>query len=562
MARDVRASATLQEARGFSYTPAADFHYPGVASAVRPLILWVRLLPPPDGSYLVAAPGVGYGDLYFVAPGGRSYESRRFGMRVPFARRSIERSVPTLEIPAHDAQQPMYLRLALDDESRLVPMLQLMDARGLREQDFQLERLAATSLLFIGMFISLGAANILVFAFVRERSYVVYSGMMFSNALFAATYMHESSWHWLWPMLSLPDELVQVYCVIIEAVFLLAFAKTFLETRRIVPRADRFVTWFCVAVTLAALCIAQFFPSAHVFGPVGGRELFIVCCLAFLTAVFVLGLAALHAGSIPARFFVISNGSVSLVAALVAISNFVHHDTGNSGNFVALMMGQAVEGWILFGALAYRLRTVLNAHTEEQQRRLVAQAEALAQARALLETRQLAATDALTGIANRRAFDEALAREWEHSVRAGTPIALLLLDIDYFKRYNDAAGHQGGDECLRRIAGAIAAFARRPADIAARYGGEEFAVILSDTDAAAAAVIAQEVLHAVRSLALPHPDSPLGIVTISVGAAGVQPTRFDARDSLVAAADGQLYAAKAAGRNRVSSGAPVTLPVN
>ena len=180
------------------------------------------------------------------------------------------------------------------------------------------------------------------------------------------------------------------------------------------------------------------------------------------------------------------------------------------------------------------------------------------------ELRNLATQDGLTGIANRRSFDDVLAREWARALRDGRPLSLLMVDIDYFKRYNDRFGHPAGDECLRRVAQAIAGAVGRAGDQAARYGGEEFALILPNTDAAAAAVVAEKVRCAVAALGLPHPASDVAaFVTVSVGAATVIPTRASAPSlqhggaaTLVARADTALYQAKAGGRNRVSSAEP------
>jgi diguanylate cyclase (GGDEF)-like protein len=180
---------------------------------------------------------------------------------------------------------------------------------------------------------------------------------------------------------------------------------------------------------------------------------------------------------------------------------------------------------------------------------------------ALGELRRLATADPLTGIANRRAFEIALDREWRRAARTGTPLSLLMIDVDYFKRFNDSRGHVEGDQCLRGIAGALARGLRRAGDLAARYGGEEFGVILPHTDAAEAYRVGETVCRAVDALRIGHPASPIADhVTISVGVASRRPPTDDAATpagptDLVEAADRALYAAKQAGRHRVSDGA-------
>ena len=160
--------------------------------------------------------------------------------------------------------------------------------------------------------------------------------------------------------------------------------------------------------------------------------------------------------------------------------------------------------------------------------------------------------DALTGVANRRRFDHALAQESARLARAGMPLALLMIDVDHFKTYNDRYGHPAGDECLRQVARLLQRQAKRPGDLVARYGGEEFAILLANTDAAGARILAEEVRTAIVALALPHDGNPAGIVTVSIGLHAVRSADGQAgQSSLVELADQALYEAKASGRNTV-----------
>ncbi len=173
--------------------------------------------------------------------------------------------------------------------------------------------------------------------------------------------------------------------------------------------------------------------------------------------------------------------------------------------------------------------------------------------RALIEANadlsRQASTDALTGLANRRVFDDALERDMARCGRAGTPLSLILLDVDRFKHYNDLHGHQAGDRCLVMVANALRASLLRPTDLAARYGGEEFAVILPDTDITGAEAVAERIRTAIAGAA----TSELGIeVTASLGVAEYDLAKGPSTpENLVRRADGALYSAKAAGRNRV-----------
>ncbi|MFO1082281.1 MAG: diguanylate cyclase [Reyranellaceae bacterium] len=176
----------------------------------------------------------------------------------------------------------------------------------------------------------------------------------------------------------------------------------------------------------------------------------------------------------------------------------------------------------------------------------------------------LAAQDGLTGLANRRRFDEKLREEWLRARRDGTALSLLLIDVDHFKRYNDEYGHQAGDDCLRTVGGLIAAQAQRPADLAARYGGEEFALLLPGSDSAGCAQIGERIREALHGLGLPHPQNPPSRrVTVSLGGATDHPTAPGTADAagLVATADNALYAAKRGGRDRlVMAGEVVAWP--
>lgn len=169
-----------------------------------------------------------------------------------------------------------------------------------------------------------------------------------------------------------------------------------------------------------------------------------------------------------------------------------------------------------------------------------------------LET--LAVVDGLTGLANRRRFDERLLEEWSRAYREKTSLGLLMIDIDHFKAFNDTYGHQAGDECLHTVAVVLAGEAQRPSDLAARYGGEEFAILLPNTDAAGCARIGERIRRAIRETAIAHRgNAPFGIVTASIGGAVCRPgsERPLEHASLIEAADRALYAAKDGGRDRV-----------
>ncbi|MFK8333269.1 diguanylate cyclase [Pseudomonas sp. BJa5] len=165
---------------------------------------------------------------------------------------------------------------------------------------------------------------------------------------------------------------------------------------------------------------------------------------------------------------------------------------------------------------------------------------------------RLAMKDALTGLANRRCFDETLALEARQAQRDGTPLALMMIDIDHFKLFNDTYGHLAGDACLRDVSQLLEGCVRRPSDLVARYGGEEMGVVLPDTDSEGAVVIAQRMLELLAQRNSVHRSSPFGRITVSVGIACATGPELEQWQSLIETADQALYNAKAAGRNRLA----------
>lgn len=164
----------------------------------------------------------------------------------------------------------------------------------------------------------------------------------------------------------------------------------------------------------------------------------------------------------------------------------------------------------------------------------------------------LAERDGLTGLRNRRAFDEHLLRVWQQSLRDRSAIAILMIDLDYFKAYNDQYGHQAGDHCLRHVAQVVQRFARRPLDLAARYGGEELSVILYQVTVEQAQTIAEQLRSTIAGARIEHHGSPIhGVVTVSIGVAWTEATLDHTPQDTVKVADEALYAAKLEGRNRI-----------
>ncbi|MCP4694155.1 MAG: diguanylate cyclase [Desulfobacterales bacterium] len=171
-----------------------------------------------------------------------------------------------------------------------------------------------------------------------------------------------------------------------------------------------------------------------------------------------------------------------------------------------------------------------------------------------LVLQSLSERDGLTMIPNRRRFQEFLNTEWRRCSRNRSPISLSMIDIDYFKLYNDHYGHLAGDKCLKKVANAIAGCLYRPGDLAARYGGEEFSVVMSDTDLPGAIKLAERIDASIKELELPHADSPVSDhLTLSIGIGAMAPDARNTPEQLIQTADDSLYAAKNSGRDQIKA---------
>jgi diguanylate cyclase (GGDEF)-like protein len=296
-------------------------------------------------------------------------------------------------------------------------------------------------------------------------------------------------------------------------ILVLAFALTFM------PRAE---TWYprVMAVLMPIALMAVAWLGLWAWG-LGENRLFLRLIIATIATYFLIGL--------PFRS--------ALVTSLIAI-----------GFYVAAAIAVAMPALELINYLCMlfiaNLMCAAGAYNMERMRR-TAWLEAW-----LLD--EVAQRDGLTGLYNRRRFDEHLAQVWQHGVREHRLVTLLFVDIDHFKAFNDRYGHQAGDEAMKAVAAVLAQFARRPFDLVARYGGEEFAIVLHDTTQAHAVQLAEQLLEAVRGLGIPHEASSTAtVLTISVGVAVVQPAARRSSAGLMQLADQALYAAKDAGRNRM-----------
>ena len=233
------------------------------------------------------------------------------------------------------------------------------------------------------------------------------------------------------------------------------------------------------------------------------------------------------------------------------------HFLADTVNIAARTLRSSVEqNTQLYDAL-HREQQTLTELNETLERRVTDRTAQLQEANRQLA--EMSMTDGLTGIANRRRFDVVLASEWNRAERLGQPLAIALLDVDWFKKYNDHYGHVAGDDCLRNVAKILTENVRRAGDLVARYGGEEFAIIVPTADGSNALGIAQSVCEAIRALEVQHVGSEFGCLTVSIGVVSMVPGKNDSPNALLQLADQALYRAKQSGRNRVVEDVPAQL---
>ena len=412
---------------------------------------------------------------------------------------------------------------------------------------------------YFGIATAMFLFNLMLFAALRDRVYGLYLAFL-AFAVATVGTKNGLAGEFLWAGNGLGSNVAYWSCASLALATLLLFTRRMLDTPRILPRTDRAL----LGLVLFYLCTLPVYMLA--LQSVARAAIL----LNFLTVPVILGVAIAAAvkRQRSAYFFLVAFALLMLGGAVTTLRAMGVLPT-NAFTVDGLQLGSALDMLLLAFALADRYNTLRREKGKAQKALLETQqqlVETLRSSERELElrvdqrteelqvlNRRLAAlslTDDLTGIANRRRFEEVLAQEWRRAQRQGQPLALAMVDVDWFKDYNDHYGHPAGDECLRHIARALADLVGRSGDLVARHGGEEFVFLAPVTDAAGALGMASRVVQAVHALALPHAQSPLGRVTISIGVACVLPGPHDVPEALLRSADAALYQAKAQGRNR------------
>lgn len=412
---------------------------------------------------------------------------------------------------------------------------------------------------YFGMATAMILFNLLLFIALHDVIYLLYVSFVSCMTLTIAS-QNGLSKEFLWANTTLWSDISSFVSDSLVGAAWLLFMRHMLNTMTVIPNLDRFLK---ILVGIYLFTLIGFAVSLQTFAKSA-----VLLYLATIVLILGVGLFCTFKRQRSAYFFMAASTVLCFAAAITALTNLGLLPT----NFLtvnALQFGSTLEMLLLAFALADRFNEIRRQKESAQSQVLAAQqhlVENLQSSERILETRvaertaelsilnrkleALSMTDGLTGIANRRHFDEVLAREWDRALRLDQPLALAILDVDWFKKYNDHYGHQEGDDCLRSVASILATNVCRTGDLVARYGGEEFVFIAPATDGDNALNMAKKVCETLQALTLPHEMSEFGCVTFSIGVAAIIPNKEDTSDRLVKAADDALYHAKAQGRNR------------
>lgn len=484
-----------------------------------------------------------------------TYSSVITGQAKPFNTRLYRNRnfVFPLTLPAK-SDQVFYLRISSAD-AITIPA-KLWDVPGFHAAERDDYVLQAW---YFGMASAMILFNLLLFIALREVIYLLYVNFVTCAALGLAA-QNGLAHEFLWPAATLWSNVSVFVGFALSLATILMFMRHMLDTQKVIPKTDRVIKLLVATHLIFTLC---FFVSLQTFAL--PAEI-----LNIATALLVLGVSVYCTlkGQRSAYFFVAAFSLLMLGGLIHGMRDFGVVPT-NIFTLNALQIGSALEMLLLAFALADRFNTIRLEKAAAQREKLEAQqhlVEHLQSSERELETRvtqrtselhllnikleKLSSTDALTGIANRRRFDEALESEWNRASRAGKPLALALIDVDWFKNYNDHYGHQAGDDCLQRVADMLTTTICRTGDLVARYGGEEFVFIAPSTSGENALNMAKKVCENLQRLALPHELSVYGCLTVSIGVAGALPREGITAETLLKAADEALYRAKEQGRNR------------
>lgn len=486
-------------------------------------------------------------NLYLVDADGNSI-TYRGGDKLPFAKRAIKHRNVMFKVPVATGQTVrVYMRVMTDGSLQLPLVLRSPDSLLAKDHEEQ-----AVLGVFYGILIAMLLYNLLIFFSIRDINYLYYVWYIIGWIFFQMS-INGLAYEYLWPDNPAWANKAIPFSIGFANLGMLVFSRGFLQVPKNLPRMDRLfkaLGLLCVVIMLLSV-----FGSYNLSIKVGSVATIVIALMVVST-----GFWSMRLGIRQARYFMVAWIGLLVGVIVFALKTFAVLPNSFITEY-GMQFGSAFEVILLSFALAHRMR-ILKEDNERIQREATETLERRVQERtqeldeALLglsdansKLMELNHVDGLTGINNRAYFDEQFGNEWQRSMRIGSPIGLLMLDIDHFKKFNDNHGHLGGDACLKLVANTIQDAIRRPADKCYRYGGEEFVAVLPHTDLAGSAFIADRICKAVAALEFEFEGKTIP-VTISIGVCSMVPPRGSKYQDLISAADQALYEAKRQGRNR------------
>lgn len=511
----------------------------------------------------ISYPVLDYIDAYITA-GGTIKQSYKLGDKYPFHQRPVDHRHFLIPLEWNN-DEALTIYLAVRSSSSIQVPIMLWEQHAFYNVD---QTRTLVHGVYYGIMFVMIMYNLFVYLAVGDRNYLFYVMFVLCMPLFLAS-LTGFSFQYLWPNYTTWND--QAILVALSGVVF--FGGIFTYRFLALGKRHPIHIWIVGSLTVGALAIivASFYLSyrimIHTLIPFAA----LACIYAFIS-----GILQWREGNLAARYYTVAWTALLGGGVILALNKF-HIIPKNTFTEYATQIGSALEVILLSFALAERINQERRMRFDTQQEMLNTERE-LRQAReeALLIQKQatesleqrvkertkeleelnhkleeLSATDQLTGLKNRRYLDQTLAEEFARCCRYGHTLALLLMDIDHFKSFNDTYGHLIGDECLKDVAHCVRKGLRWPSDRAARYGGEEFCVILPETDREGALTVAERIRKNVENLNFMVNDKRVP-VTISIGVAVLVPTTNLAVEYIIESADNALYASKEAGRNRVT----------
>lgn len=479
----------------------------------------VNPLPHPLTCVFLPNPSVALAQLY---PLGGTEPSAKTGAAVPLGERALRSPRAALPAVVEPGIHSFVLRIRVPANAPRPAERMALQAESLEAFMVATRRSDHGNGIYGGIMLAVVLYNLFLFLSLRERLYLLY--VLYASS-FGAIWLIRAGMGlvFLWPGWPLWDAQAHYYAIGAAMLFGNAFTRAFLELPAHAPVLSRALLFLSasVGVVMAGTALQQF---QLIEKPLA--VLALATCALYVAS----GVVRVRQGSQTAVYFLLATGMV-IAGTVVYTLAYLELLPVNGLTANGAQLGSAAEMVLLAFALGHRIRELRTRHAEAE---------------------KLSLTDPLTGLANRRLLDGLLEQEWRRAFRQRSSLALVVVDVDHFKAYNDACGHQAGDRILQLLALELKALCRRPGDVAARYGGEEFVLLLPGISGSQARQLAERLRQAVERQRWPHPASPVSeSVTVSCGVAVGRPAEGVPVGALFGEADEALYQAKRSGRNRI-----------